>query len=189
MVWVVMENGQSALLQPYNITLPVPVLSKSGVTVSVVTVALPKFAVQSPAYAGFDVKAGSANSTSFVVSNFDAVMASEFKNRYPSIVATAVAEVALKIVLQSAANKSNNQFLQFAAQLGSQVSTVDTRTWSLLPKSFDVARVATPADGRLVIQPRGGAPINITVPAGRPAIVMIKAMRPGSPLAVNQFPL
>ena len=124
-----------------------------------------------------------------MISDFDAVMGAEFNKRYPTIVASAVAEVAVKIALQSVANKSNNALFQIAALVGSQVSTADTRSWSLLPKRFDVARLASPADGRLQIQPSGGSAITITVPAGKPAIVMIKAMRPGSPLVANVYPL
>lgn len=189
MVWVVFENGQSAEFSPYNVTFPVPVLGRNGVTASVVTVALPKFEPQSPAYEGFDVHAGNNQSGSFTISDFDSVMGAEFNKRYPTIVATAVAEVALKIAAQSAANRSGNGLLQLAAVVGSQVSTVDTRSWTMLPKRFDVARVATPADGSLQIQPRGGTPIIINVTPGKPAIVMIKAMRPGSPLAANVYPL
>ena len=188
-VWVVFENGQSPLLQPYNVTFPVPVLGGRGVTAGVVTVALPKFVPQSLAYQSFDVQAGGARASSFVISDFDAVMGAEFNKRYPTIVASAVAEVAVKIALQSVANKSNNALFQIAALVGSQVSTADTRSWSLLPKRFDVARLASPADGRLQIQPSGGSAITITVPAGKPAIVMIKAMRPGSPLVANVYPL
>ena len=187
MVWVVLENGQSPALQPYNVTFPVPVLAQKGVTAGLVTVALPKFAPNVIAYDGFDVQASTNRSASFMLSDFDAVMGAEFNKRYPDIVTMAVAEVALKMVLQSAANKSNNALLSFAAKAVSQVSTVDTRSWTLLPKKFEVARVPTPKDGTIVIQPHGGNAISVTVPAGKSSIVMLKSMRPGSPLAVTQY--
>ncbi len=188
-VWVLFENGQSPLLRPYNVTFPVPVLGGRGVSAGIVTVALPKFEPQALAYQGFTVQAGGASQASFVLSDFDNVMGAEFNKRYPSIVASAVAEVATKIVLQSAANRSGNGVLQLVALVGSQISTTDTRSWSMLPKRFDAARVAAPQDGRLLIQPAGGAPIIVSIPPGKAAIVIVKAMRPGSPMVANAYPL
>jgi hypothetical protein len=189
MVWVIFENGQSALLRQYNVTLPVPVLGQRGVSVGVATVALPRFEPQALAYQGLGVRAGASTQGSVPLADFDAVMGAEFNKRYSSIVGRAVAEVALKVVLQSAANKSGNAVLQVAALVASQVSTTDTRTWTMLPKRFDVARVQAPADGVLRVDAVGASPVSVKVPQGRSAIVVIKAMRPGSPLVATIYPL
>ena len=189
MIWVIFENGQSALLRQYNVTLPVPVLGQRGATVGVATVALPRFETQALAYPALDLRTAGAAQVSVPLADFDAVMGAEFNKRYPSIVGRAVAEVALKMVLQSAANRSGNAVLQLGTLVASQVSTTDTRSWMMLPKRFDVARVPVPADGVLNVGAAGASLVSIKVSPGKSAIVVVKAMRPGSPLVVTTYPL
>ena len=190
MTWVIFENGQSPLFESYSVPIPVPVLKKDGgIELSVVTVALPRMQLQPLAYPGFDVVATGGQSHSTTLSDFDSVMGAEFNKRYPSIILSAVTEVALKIAAQSAANQTDNGMLKLLTLVGSQISTADTRSWILLPKAFEVARLSTPVDGVLQVQPNGGKAITVKVDPSKSSIVFVKAMYPGSPLVANVFPL
>jgi hypothetical protein len=49
-----------------------------------------------------------------------------------------------------------------------------------LPKDFQIARCAIPADGKLEIVPAGGAPFGVNIPTCTNAIVYIKIIHAGA---------
>ncbi len=174
-VWVVFENGQSSLIEQYNITFPVPIVGKrSGV--SVATVALPRLVEQPQATTGLLV--GNNQDLTTDVGNFDFVMRSEFQRRYPAILASAVLEAALKIALQNAAAQEKSGLALLAATVVSNVSYAETRSWTALPKYFQAARVETPKDGVLRLRTGTGRDLGmVSVPTDRSSLVYVKMAR------------
>jgi hypothetical protein len=87
------------------------------------------------------------------------------------------------------------------------VNIADTRTWTTLPKEFQICRFPTPADGRIELStPNGmslsvaldGTKIGLTSTAGVQAslntggpinVVYVKSITSGTPLLVSQFKL
>lgn len=195
-VWIVFENGQSPIFEQQNITLPMPVLARGGgVTVRPVTVSIPRMVAQPNAYPFVEVTAGSARATTQTIGSIEAVMASEFRQRYPSLVAATVFEAVAKAALMSGANAIGGQMggmagllLDVAATVAANVTVADTRSWYLLPREFQAARLPVPRDGRVEFR-AGAAPQSVTVPTDRPSIVLLKAQAPGSPVVAQVFPL
>jgi hypothetical protein len=181
--WVIFENGQGSTLVQYGITFPVPIVGRrSGV--SVATVALPRLQENAPAAQGLVVGSGGQRTT--VVGNFDYVMRSEFQRRYPSIVRAAVLEAVLKIVLLNVAAQEQSGVALLVATVASNISTADVRSWTALPKDFQVARIETPKDGVVRLRTDSGAELgSATVPTDVSSIVWVKEMRPGSPPAIQ----
>jgi hypothetical protein len=203
-VWVIFENGQSPLFQQLNFTVPMPVYARGGgVTVRPVTVSMPRMVAQPSAYSAIQVTGQGAPATTLTVASIEGVMASEFRTRYNSLLAAAVFEAIAKAAmisgvnaLTSAGRNSNSTGMMalgliadLAATAAANVTSSDTRSWYMLPREFQAARVPVPANGSLNLQAVGGPSERVTVPTGRSSIVLVKAQNPGSPLTVQVFPL
>ena len=203
-VWVIFENGQSPLFEQLNFTVPMPVFARGGgVTVRPVTVSMPRMVAQSNAYRAIDVSGRGARATTITVASIEGVMASEFRTRYNSLLAAAVFEAIAKAALISGVNAATSSgrgsgstgmlmvgiLAEIAATAAANVTVSDTRSWYMLPREFQVARVPVPADGSLRLQAQGGPGETVTVPTGRSSIVLVKAQNPGSPLTVQVHPL
>jgi hypothetical protein len=181
--WVIFENGQGSTLTSYSITFPVPIVGRRT-GVSVATVALPRLQQNAPAAEGLLV--GDTGERTTVVGNFDYVMRSEFQRRYPSILTAAVIEAAAKIALQNVAAQADSPLVLLAAAAVSQVSYADVRSWTPLPKEFQVARINAPKDGNVRLRTMAGVDLGTAkVPTDVSSIVYVKQLRPGSPPAVQ----
>jgi hypothetical protein len=152
--------------------------------VSVATVALPR--LKENASAAQALLVGDGRERTVVVGDFDQVMGSEFKRRYPSIVRNAVLEAAAKVVLQNVAAQQKSPLALFAATAVSNISFTDTRSWSALPKNFQAARVETPKDGMIRLRTDTGVDLGVTkVPTDVSSIVYVKQEKAGSPPAIH----
>jgi len=195
-VWVLFENGQSPVFQQLNFTVPMPVYARGGgVTVRPVTVSMPRMVAQPNAYAGIEVSGQGGRATTVQVASVEGVMASEFRTRYNSLLAAAVFEALGKAAGISVANVVGQRMgpagvlLDAVATATANVTSSDTRSWYLLPREFQVARVGVPGNGALNLQALGGPRMSVTVPTGRSSLVIVKAQNPGSPLTVQVHPL
>jgi hypothetical protein len=66
------------------------------------------------------------------------------------------------------------------------VNIADTRTWTTLPKEFQVARFPTPADHKLTVSGPGGAfRTDVTVDDGAINLVIVKSINANTPLLVT----
>ncbi len=182
-IWVVFENGQSATFHEMRVVLPM----MGGAPM---TLALPALAPNARAYASLRVRAGGVTAETQAAGSFDAVMASEFNRRRELILAEAVAEMLAKQAVYEVTQTSNNPLLRLASNVTVNVSTADTRSWTALPKEFQVARLAAPADGHVTISAGDGRAVgDAAVPPDRSCIVWVKAQRAGARAAVEVFPL
>jgi hypothetical protein len=128
----------------------------------------------------------------------------ERQTRYTAVLGAAAFEAIAKAVLISGANavgtgisRNNNStgtlaagiLLDLAATAAANVTRSDTRSWSLRPREFQVARLPVPGRGALSLQAMGGRSERVTVPTGCCSIVLVKAQSAGSPLTIQVFPL
>lgn len=188
-VWVIFENGQSPIFDQLNFTVPMPVLARGGgVTIRPVTVSMPRMLFQPVAYERIEVTAGNGRHMTETVANIEAVMASEFRTRYPALLSAAVFEALAKAAGISAVNAAASRMgtagllLDLAATAAANVTSSDTRSWYVLPREVQATRFAVPADGRVVLRAPGGQSATVTVPTDRGSIILVKAQSPGSPL-------
>lgn len=195
-VWILFENGQSPLFEQMNFTVPMPVLARGGgVTVRPVTVSMPRMVFQPAAYPSLEASGGNARANTELVASVAGVMASEFRTRYDGLLAAAVFEALAKAAGISAANALGGQMggwgvlLDIAATAAANITSSDTRSWALLPREFQAARLPVPADGRVTIRAAGGPQESVAVPTDRSSLVVVKAQGPGSPLTIQVTPL
>ena len=117
------------------------------------------------------------------------MVAAEFRKDLPLVVTRAVASAVAKAAMQYLAQRQGGDLAGLLAAGYSAISTAaDLRTWSSLPKDFQVGVVPLPADGQLVVQPPGMAPMNIPLPPCVNSLVCVRIPQAGAPPAVQVIP-
>ncbi len=134
------------------------------------------------------------------VASMDAVVATDFKNELPSIIAHATASAvakaaaayAINTAMKEAGANDGFQLLTQALTAGYQIvmNVADTRTWNTLPKEFQVCKTPIPADRRLTLTvPGSGWRQELTLNEGRVIVVWVKAVDQPYQMSVSQFAL
>jgi len=196
-VWVLFENGQSPTFRQLNFTVPMPVLARQGgVTVRPVTVSMADIVFNPSSYRNLDISAGGARASTELVANFESIIAREFMEGSNARLTAAVFEAVAKAVGISAANAVGRRvggiggaLLDVGATAAANITESDTRSWLMLPREIQAARVAVPSDGRVTISVPGGQQQTVSVPTGGSSIILVKAQTPISPLTVQVNPL
>jgi hypothetical protein len=124
----------------------------------------------------------------------DSVVANDFKNEWPTILTKTLITTATKAISQAVVQKQledQNPLLGFAGALAmtalnASTNIADTRTWITIPKEFQYARLATPADRQLTLS-AGGQTRTIKLDPGSVNVVYVKSVSSTSPLLVSQF--
>jgi hypothetical protein len=68
------------------------------------------------------------------------------------------------------------------------LNIADTRSWTALPKEFQVARVPTPPDRKIVLE-GGGRRQEVPLVEGSVNVIYIRSVTSAGPLLINQFKL
>lgn len=168
-VWVVFENGRAVKKEELRIDLPLFLVSDN---VAYTGIALPRLKELPAPYDS--LKVGDVKTE--VVGDMDKIIQAEFKEEFPVILTKEISRTLIKTVAQKQIN-DQNPLLGLGAGLLQAISTqADTRTWSMLPKNFQAAVVDAPAQGKLTLSlGEKTTPIDVDIPAGKNAIVYVKA--------------
>ena len=147
----------------------------------------------------------------------DSIVVRDFKNEQPVVIAKTIASAVAKATAAYVANDAGRQQGDVAGLLV-QLSTAiyqmavniaDTRTWTTLPKEFQICRFPTPANGKIELSAPNGIRMNVVLGAGEGAkidltsdktqaslngtglinVVYVKSITAGTPLLVSQFKL
>ncbi len=191
--YVVFETGCAPVRDQIRIDIPI-IISK----VSYLGAAFPTLRFEDDYMPFLTVSGGGANVSTIRVASMDAVVAQDFKNELPTIITKTIIATVAKGVAAYAANdaaqQSGGDLGGLLAQLGTAVyqmavNIADERTWSTLPKEFQVARVPTPADRTIDLMTPAGVKVRVTIGEGTVNVVYVKSINPNAPLMVSQFKL
>lgn len=210
--YVIFETGCAPERDQIRIDIPIIITS-----VSYVGAAFPTLKLQGNYQSTLTVSAGGSSYNTETVASMDSVIATDFKNELPVVIAKTVAATVTKAAAAYALNRAaNNQdalaglFTQIAtAAYQMAVNIADTRTWTTLPKEFQVCRFPTPADGKIELSTANGIKMPVTLLSGDAAktqlasntaeatlnasslinVVYVKSITAGTPLLVSQFKL
>jgi hypothetical protein len=191
--YVIFETGCAPERGQIRIDIPIIVTS-----LSYVGAAFPTLKLQGNYTPGLSVTANGTNATTALVASVDALVALDFKNELPVVITKTIAATVVKAVAAYAINESAQQaggdlggILAKIGTIGYQaaVNIADTRTWTTLPKQFQVARLPTPADRKIDLTTPNGMKTSVTIGDGTVNVVYVKEITPGTPLLVSQFKL
>ena len=145
----ILQNGLGPSLHETTIRIVNPNPQSGSALLSL---SVPKFARRSVPVARVELSAGSAVASSEVVEDVNDIAEKSLNDRLPAITARAVARLAVKNVAAKETKKNSKQLgaYGFLADIAVDVGTAaseraDTRTWSLLPGTINMARLPLPA--------------------------------------------
>lgn len=211
--YVIFETGCAPVRDQVRIDIPI-VFSK----VSYIGAAFPVLKPQGDFAPVLNVTAGGNTYRTELVASMDSIIAQDYRNELPIIITKTIASTVTKAAAAYAANDAARQqsdlaglFMQIATTAYQMaVNIADTRTWTTLPKQFQVCRFPTPPDGRIELStpggmtasvklnaPAGGSKINLTSSGGEASlntgnainVVYVKSISIGTPLLISQFKL
>ncbi len=192
LTYILFENGRGASRDQVRIDIPIIFAD-----VSYVGAAFPKLEFHEGQLASLTVTADGATDSTLPVASMDAVIAQDFENELPAIITRTIIATLAKGTAAYAANRAAWQQSDelgmlvriFTAVAQAAVNIADTRSWTTLPKEFQVARVNTPASRQLTVSASGGQSLNVTLVDGVVNVVYVKSVAAGTPLLVSQFKL
>ncbi|MRI33994.1 hypothetical protein EOPP23_13440 [Endozoicomonas sp. OPT23] len=139
-VWVIYENGLAPKKKEFRIDLPIVLSSQKIVYTGI---ALPRLVERKKAY---DYIKANGNKTT-QLSDMDRIVKAEFKEQFNYILFKEIVRATAKTITQrNIAKKDSTAGLLFAvAQMAT--TSADTRSWTSLPKEFQLTRFKRPASG------------------------------------------
>jgi len=191
--YVILETGEAASFDQIKIDIPIMVTK-----VSSLHVAFPKLVVHNDYVKQLTVKAGELEKTTTPIAGMDSIVALDFKNEWPIILTKTMISTASKAAATAAINNALEKkggvwgniltkIVLVAVQ--ATVNVADTRSWTTLPKEFQVCRVATPSDRKIVLSSPGSPPMDVNLVDGTVNVVYVRSINVSSPLLVSQFKL
>jgi hypothetical protein len=196
-VWVIIEDGLAPVKDEWRMDLPVFIFSTH---VNFVSLALPRIHPRQSAFGSYSIAVGDQLKESALLSDMDRVILSEFKYQYPAILRralfSAMTKAAIQYQTQRQMNNSegNAQLVWALASIAATAYTIgstqaDTRTWTTLPKRFDLIRLSRPESGKFSIKSSTGFLLaQIELPLRVPTLVYVKMASAGAKPSVSILP-
>lgn len=183
--YVIFETGQGPVREEFVLRLPIPTGSLNRYDLTYMKVAFPQLKNRQGHVPYLDVTASGQTSRTESLASMDAIIAREFKDELPlvitrSIISAIFKATATEVGRRAAGGDSIAAVGVLAAGVVYQeVSTrADLRQWALLPKEFQVCRIATPADRMLTLNGPGLTPHQVQIQPGHVNIVYVKSIQP-----------
>lgn len=189
--YVIYETGCAPLRDQVRIDIPVFLATND---VPYVGVNFPRLRYVGKYSPNLSVSAGGKSYPPLTVADMDKIVAEEFNNELPLVIAKTLLSAGTKAALQyglqesvRAASNGDSALLLAAMIVGSiyQVSMndADLRTWSTLPKQIKISRMPTPKDGKIFID---GREVKVDVSA-RANIVCVNKPSAFSQISIRCF--
>ena len=190
--YVIFETGSGPFRDELRIDIPTFLVTSR---LAYVGAAFPLLKFNGDYNATLAVTAGGQTLNTATVASIDSVVANDFKNDWPTVVTKTLIGTATKAIIQAIVQKQlNDQGGAMAGLIGGLAMTAlnastniaDTRTWLTLPKEFQYARLATPADRQLTVT-AGTQTKTIVLDPGTVNVVYVKNVSSTAPMLVTQF--
>jgi hypothetical protein len=186
-VWVVYENGLGPVLEESRFDIPLLLFHGNQQAPAYFGIALPKYAERSavPGSLGIAVDSSEVVKTE-QIADMGTVIRTEMKERFPGVLARAVASAVIKAVMQ---NEASEQF-GLVGQLGAAALTMattqaDLRGWQAMPDHWQAARLNRPESGSLtLLDHQGGVLGTVDIPERPFTLVYVKRPTALSPATV-----
>lgn len=181
---VVFENGWAPLKEQISIPIPTPM--------GIVLIAIPKFVPQPGAAGTLMVAAGGAETATFVLGDVEAQAVRALHDRMVTYVIKMIVRVTARAVAERVAQKKAEEQFGTAGLVGAFVASsavnialeqADLRSWSLLPRDLEAARLRLPAGPAQVTLRLDGPSaasrtLSLNLRADRPNVVVVRAVGP-----------
>lgn len=192
LTYVIFETGQAAIREQVRIDIPIVFAN-----ISYLGSAWPVLRPQGRDALTLAVTGGDQRVTTALVGNMDRVLARDFEDEKPAIISRTIVSTLAKGAAAFVANEAASQqddALGAVVRLATlayqaSVNIADTRTWTTLPRSFQVARLLTPAHRSIDILAGSGPPARVMIEDGAINIVYVRSVSGFAPLRISQMRL
>ncbi len=169
-VWVVFENGQSAVKEEKRVDLPVFLLSDD---IAYTGIALPTLKARGKAYNNISINGVNTD----VVANMDKIIGAEFDKEFPYILAREITRATVKTVAQKQVADKDALLGDAFALLQLATTGADIRSFSALPSEYQAARVDV--SGSKVTIKAGNYTMPVELPKdSKKHIIYVKSVSP-----------
>lgn len=192
--YIIFENGRAPLRNQVRIDIPL-----FFTRLSYLGAAFPVLELQYGQLSSLTVTANGTNLSTAPLASMDSVVGQDFRDELPSIItrtiAATVAKGAVSYAMNEAANQQGGELAGLFSQIGTAiyqlaVNIADLRTWTTLPKEFQICRLPTPSDRKLELKGVGsGQHAIVTLEDGHINLVYVRSVSASGPMFVSQMKL
>ena len=187
--YIVFESGLSAIRQQVRIDIPIIFAN-----VSYIGSAWPVLQTRGGNALTLAATTSGTRLNTATVASLDSVIARDFEDEKPAIITRTLVSTLAKGAAAFVANEAASQqdeglgALVRLATMAYQASVniADTRSWTTLPKEFQIARIPTPPDRQLQILEGNQPPVTVAIEDGLSQIVYVRSVGGNRPLQVIQ---
>lgn len=191
--YIIFETGCA----PGREQSPVEIPLFTGGGHSFTAASFPKLVLQRDYAPSLTAAAGETKTTTAPLASMDSVIGQDFKNELPIVISKTMGPAigkAIGLYIGNEAAARSNPFLGLAAGaltkvVSKEMNSADVRTWTTLPKEFQIARLSTPADRKLELSTASGINSSVTIADGTVNLIYVKSINTSTPLLINQIKL
>lgn len=192
LTYVIFETGRAPMREQVRIDIPIIFAN-----VSYLGSAWPVLQPQSGQIPALTVTEDGHRIATSRVASMDSIVARDFEDEKPAIITRTIISTLAKGTAAFVANQAASQqdeglgALVRIATLAYQASVniADTRTWTTLPKEFQVARFPTPASRQIQVEVPNSAATPVLIEEGAVNLVYVRSVGSGIAPQVTQMRL
>jgi hypothetical protein len=191
--YVIFETGCAPWRDQIRIDIPLFFIGNGNVPYA--GAAFPRLKLENSYLSSLVATADGTDETTVGIASMDSVVGQHFKNELPTVITKTLLSTTIKAAIAYGINKAASDqnaiaglFAKIITGVGQAAMNIaDTRTWTTLPKEFQVCRFPTPTNQIITLSAPGCAEkIEVKVEPNLPNLVYVKAITPAGPLVVNQ---
>ena len=191
-VYVITANGRGGALQQVAVYYPI-------------MTAWPVCEFYPADFNRMQATAGGVTRDGFLLADMDGILAQEFDQRLPGIIArialsTAIKEAAYYSGLALAANSDMDDGVKALVLLGivlggtgyrAAMNTADTRSWEMLPKEFLLTQFPMPSDREVTVSLSGASRVSrrLRIPEGCPSAIIFVSAPSARNVTIHVLPM
>lgn len=190
-VWVLYENGLGPVAEETRFDVPLLLFHGNATSPAYTGIALPRYADRQAVSKPLTLRDASGEAiTPEAFSSMGKVIHTEMQERFPAVLARAVASATVKALIQNAAADEMGAAGQIGAAIFAAATTqADLRSWQAIPSHWEIARLAAPDTGELTLGAGGTTLGRISLPDWPYTLVYIKRPSVQSPMQVSLIDL
>ena len=194
--YVIFETGCAPWRGQIRIDIPLFFIGQGNVPYA--GAAFPRLKMDTNYVSGLTVTVDGTDETTVTIASMDSVVGQSFKNELPTIITKTLLSTTIKAAISYGINKGVSDQNEIAGIISKIVTGVgqaamniaDTRTWTTLPKEFQVCRFPTPTNQLITLTvPGGKQKSQVNIEPNTPNLIYVKAINQNCPLIVNEVQL
>ncbi|MSN96153.1 hypothetical protein F1B92_02905 [Campylobacter sp. FMV-PI01] len=172
-IWLIYENGKSAIKDEIKIDIPLFIFTDE---VPYVGISLPTLTNRANSYEYLII----ADKKTYKVADMDRVIKTEFSKQLPFIITKSIIRTAIKTIINYQIYSKDETIGLGVAVFNAITNKSDVRSWVSLPKNFQVARVLNDGENIAIKTPDGDILENVLIAKNKSAIIYINSPIKGS---------